>query len=34
MLRGLSFAHSFKLPSKSNSIMNRNVTLRTISVFC
>jgi hypothetical protein len=31
MLKGLSFAHSFKLPSKPNSIVNRNYSLTTIS---
>lgn len=31
MLKGLSFAHSFKLPS--NSIVNRNFSLKTISEF-
>ena len=33
MLKGLSFAHSFKLPSKSNSIVNGNYSLKTISEF-
>jgi hypothetical protein len=33
MLKGLSFAHSFKLPSKSNSIVNKNFSLKIISVF-
>lgn len=31
MLKGLSFAHSLKRPS--NSIVNRNFSLKTISVF-